>query len=383
MIYLMDNAQYLKILHFTNQLITDNLRQSGSASFIENIISRLEEYFGFHNVCMASLSNSGKKEISSNFVTPSISYTFLQKLLAAHRFNPYLLDISSDINRLSSKNNYKKDLVYQDLLRPFGYTDMIIQFIHCETNGKYLSCILFLCEKGTFTDETVALLKLLNEPIANAHLDNINTNRLLCRINKISDTMNYYPAGILYISADHKIVQTNSIARQYLADFGITDPYLYDTFFTNNIYTYYMRAIRSHNASLPLRIGNYLFSVVTTSNIMDNSCPAYQIFASELNHYEDNELLLNSIDEAVASVYIIYSEQQQVLFSENALTDLGLTRREAETAEFIAKGMTNTEIAAAMDISENTVKTHLANIYKKLGLNYRTELMSLLHRMNL
>lgn len=94
-------------------------------------------------------------------------------------------------------------------------------------------------------------------------------------------------------------------------------------------------------------------------------------------------MLLSSIDNAVASVYIIYSEQQQVLFSENSLTSLGLTRREAETAEFIAKGYSNTEIASAMDISENTVKTHLANIYKKLGLNYRTELMSLLHKMNL
>lgn len=91
-----------------------------------------------------------------------------------------------------------------------------------------------------------------------------------------------------------------------------------------------------------------------------------------------NEMLLSSIDNAVASVYIIYSEQQQVLYSENSL---GLTRREAETAEFIAKGYSNIEIASAMDISENTVKTHLANIYKKLGLNYRTELMSLLHKM--
>lgn len=144
-----------------------------------------------------------------------------------------------------------------------------------------------------------------------------------------------------------------------------------------------MRAIRSRTSPLPLRIGDYLFSVVTTSNIMDNSCPAYQIFDSELNHYEDDDLLLNSVDNAVASVYIIHSEQQQVLFSENSLTTLGLTRREAETAEFIAKGLSNTEIASAMDISENTVKTHLANIYKKLGLNYRTELMSLLHKMNL
>lgn len=379
----MKESTYLNLLRFTNQLITDNLKQSSNAAFIENTIERLYQFFGFDTVCMASLSNSGKKEISSNFVTSQKTYPFIQKLITAQRFNPYFLDTSSDINRLSSRPDYKKTLVYQDLLRPFGYTDMILQFIHPEGNEHYLSCILYLSDKDTFTAKTEELLQFLNQPIANAHLDNINTNRLICRINKISDTINYYPAGILYISADHKIVQTNAIARQYLADFGITDSYLYDTFFTNNIYTYYMRAIRSRTSPLPLRIGDYLFSVVTTSNIMDNSCPAYQIFDSELNHYEDDDLLLNSVDNAVASVYIIHSEQQQVLFSENSLTTLGLTRREAETAEFIAKGLSNTEIASAMDISENTVKTHLANIYKKLGLNYRTELMSLLHKMNL
>ena len=379
----MKESSYLNLLQFTNQLITDNLKQSSNAAFIENTIERLHQFFGFDTVCMASLSNSGKKEISSNFVTSQKTYPFIQKLITAQRFNPYFLDTSSDINLLSSRPDYKKTLVYQDLLRPFGYTDMILQFIHPEGNEHYLSCILYLSDKDTFTAKTEELLQLLNQPIANAHLDNINTNRLICRINKISDTINYYPAGILYISADHKIVQTNAIARQYLADFGITDSYLYDTFFTNNIYTYYMRAIRSRTSPLPLRIGDYLFSVVTTSNIMDNSCPAYQIFDSELNHYEDDDLLLNSVDNAVASVYIIHSEQQQVLFSENSLTTLGLTRREAETAEFIAKGLSNTEIASAMDISENTVKTHLANIYKKLGLNYRTELMSLLHKMNL
>lgn len=378
---MMEQTQYLKVLNFANQLITDNLQQSNHAGFIENTILRLNQFFGFQTVCMASLSNSGKKEITSNFVTSKVTYTFIQRLLTAHRYNPYLLDISADINRLSSKADYKKTLIYQDLLRPFGYTDIILQFIHPEGNERYLSCILYLSDKEPFTKETEELLQLLNQSIANAHLDNINTNRLLCRINKITDTINYYPTGILYISADHKIVQTNAIARQYLADFGVTDSYLYDTFFTNNIYTYYMRAIRSRGTSLPLRIGNYLFSVVKSSDVMDTSCPAYQIFDSELNHYEDNEMLLSSIDNAVASVYIIYSEQQQVLYSENSLVSLGLTRREAETAEFIAKGYSNIEIASAMEISENTVKTHLANIYKKLGLNYRTELMSLLHKM--
>lgn len=42
--------------------------------------------------------------------------------------------------------------------------------------------------------------------------------------------------------------------------------------------------------------------------------------------------------------------------------------------------MNNTEIADKIKISENTVKTHLSNIYRKLDINYRTELINLVHK---
>ena len=47
---------------------------------------------------------------------------------------------------------------------------MILQFIHPEGNEHYLSCILYLSDKDTFTAKTEELLQLLNQPIANAHL---------------------------------------------------------------------------------------------------------------------------------------------------------------------------------------------------------------------
>ncbi|MFD5392464.1 DNA-binding response regulator, partial [Streptomyces sp. NPDC127074] len=45
----------------------------------------------------------------------------------------------------------------------------------------------------------------------------------------------------------------------------------------------------------------------------------------------------------------------------------GLTRREAEILTLMARGMTNAEIATALFLSGNTVKTHINRVFTKTG----------------
>ena len=49
-----------------------------------------------------------------------------------------------------------------------------------------------------------------------------------------------------------------------------------------------------------------------------------------------------------------------------------LTAREAEVVQLVAQGFTNKEIAARLVISNTTVRTHLENIFFKLGVHTRT-----------
>jgi DNA-binding NarL/FixJ family response regulator len=51
----------------------------------------------------------------------------------------------------------------------------------------------------------------------------------------------------------------------------------------------------------------------------------------------------------------------------------GLSAREWEVLEQLAKGLTNSQIAEAISVSENTVKFHVQNIFQKLGVSNRTE----------
>ncbi|MEO0365454.1 MAG: response regulator transcription factor [Pseudomonadota bacterium] len=55
------------------------------------------------------------------------------------------------------------------------------------------------------------------------------------------------------------------------------------------------------------------------------------------------------------------------------LDSLGISPREHRVLELIADGQSNKEIARTLDISPNTVKTHVAKVFTKLEVSRRTE----------
>lgn len=81
--------------------------------------------------------------------------------------------------------------------------------------------------------------------------------------------------------------------------------------------------------------------------------------------YEGNALLH---PEATAQLL-----KEFVNLAHNRSKDYGLSNREMEVLELLSEGQTNKEIAKALWISEQTVKTHVAHIFDKLGTSDRTE----------
>jgi len=51
----------------------------------------------------------------------------------------------------------------------------------------------------------------------------------------------------------------------------------------------------------------------------------------------------------------------------------GLTRRETEILKLVAEGHTNAQLAKMLWVTEQTVKFHLSNVYRKLDVANRTE----------
>ena len=75
----------------------------------------------------------------------------------------------------------------------------------------------------------------------------------------------------------------------------------------------------------------------------------------------------------VREVPVPASPSDAFVRDEVKLGELGITPRELEILEHIASGKSTREIAEALFVSENTVKTHASRLFDKLAVKRRTQ----------
>ncbi len=91
------------------------------------------------------------------------------------------------------------------------------------------------------------------------------------------------------------------------------------------------------------------------------------------------EELVKAIKEVLKGGATLHPEAQAQLLKEYVFMarknqdTYGLSDREIEVLQLLADGMSNKEIAGNLFISTQTVKTHIAHIFDKLGVSDRTE----------
>ena len=106
---------------------------------------------------------------------------------------------------------------------------------------------------------------------------------------------------------------------------------------------------------------------------LDNGCDGYVLKDSDFD----------TLKKAIFSVYSgdTYIEPSLVPLLNSSLAERDvlkekvsdLTKRELEVLKMIASGAFNKEIALTLNISERTVKNHVSNIFKKIGVSDRTQ----------
>ena len=84
------------------------------------------------------------------------------------------------------------------------------------------------------------------------------------------------------------------------------------------------------------------------------------------------EELFHALRTAAAGKTVLSPPVASRLMSRFRSPQVALSQREIEILELLAAGASNREISRKLFISEATVKTHLAHVYDKLGVDSRT-----------
>ena len=94
-----------------------------------------------------------------------------------------------------------------------------------------------------------------------------------------------------------------------------------------------------------------------------------------------NRELLAAVQSVAQGRRFVSAEVEGILANDPPIPEL--SQRQREILESIARGLTNKEIAAALDISLESVKSHVKVILEKLEASSRTEAATIAQRKNL
>lgn len=160
--------------------------------------------------------------------------------------------------------------------------------------------------------------------------------------------------------------------------FGVFDPskkeyvYITSSFPVSELPNYASTSC-SADGVLMLRNAHGLF----TANFQHLRKTMYQFFVVRTDGVSLTERQMQIITYLLPSIYSAAARLSYINFR---LMAIGLTSREYEVARWILEGKDNWSIAKILGVGERTVKFHNCNLFKKLSVNNRSELIVLYHK---
>lgn len=136
-----------------------------------------------------------------------------------------------------------------------------------------------------------------------------------------------------------------------------------------------LKAVTVFGSSVLYHIKEFCDDILDDSEIKNSGSAAlYSNILKTPNGSINIEIFFNkdrSMNSKTQYVIVMkYSDEGQIIGDYK----FKFTKREADIIDGLIQGKNNIQLAQALNISENTIKTHIKSIYKKTGANNRTEL---------
>lgn len=197
--------------------------------------------------------------------------------------------------------------------------------------------------EGPFTEADLKVVSILSKFLSMAIAKSTGCQDSQDSRSMFCDAIDHIPQGIIITDSEYAIQYVNAAARE-ISQRNLNSPDLHQD----------LKNLMRHEVEVRGRYGLIKNDILTAKY-----CP----FPG--SNLQQNILFLqDDLPSAVSSLAAQY-----------------LTDREMDVLALVDRGMKNKEIALELDISVNTVKRHLDNIYAKLNVNSKAELISKIYKL--
>jgi len=350
------------------------------SNFPRNVVRLISEHFGYQTIQFCPFVTGPlkddkpvRKTLYNNFVSKNISSAIMK------RYNDYYAKRDIFVGRsLPSELKSRKVLVTQDVMSPEAYE----KTEHCEflqSFGVYYEMRVFLKhegrdiaalalyrrkEEGDFPSSEIRVFEYLSDLLS----------RQLVMAARLSlhaaITWNFdlffqdVKLGAVLLDKDMTVLRSNAAARAHADEMLAAIPSQSEYFMDNLSYL--------DEKDVPLQrliaeIGRELIDrgFLGKGNAVTNR---FQFLCKRF----PTENILGSVDNAYL-VFIIGQDSTKDEVSTGIMESL--TSREKDVLAYLVGGLDNNAIAAKLNVSIYTVRTHVANIYRKFDVNGRVALL--------
>ncbi|MED1953481.1 LuxR C-terminal-related transcriptional regulator [Brevibacillus centrosporus] len=344
-----------KILEFIDSILVPAER------FPQQVLLSLSQIFGYHRSIFWIADNQGNLflpitlNVEDRLVQDYVSYYFQHDLLHPQNAIPQNPSRTAlRINDVMPDQEYERTIYYNQFMRTYGNYDEM--GIYLKKEGMLVGTIgLARCEQEQrFTENDVRLVETLSRTIAHTlaihtHADELHRERMLLAAHSHLPSI-----GIIIVEPPSHIRYVNPAAKDICAEW-----------FFGKTYSNPVQAFIKHHVENNARVSSSSFSA-PAATVLSPSQQEFTMYVqpSVSTPFSDHRTL-------PYAVYLI-PKGTHAIREQDPLPHL--TRMEGRIYELVQQGYTNQLIANELHISLNTVKRHLQNTYRKLGVSNRTEL---------
>ena len=254
---------------------------------------------------------------------------------------------------LSRKELYRLEGLYQQFLRPLALEDQITFFLENTSSGSWskvtqtdatLVGFSLHCAQRSFTERDRLILNLLRPHLSQAHANAQKYQQYQQDLSQLHQTLDHL--SLIVLSSDGQVQRVTPQAVAWLE-------------------AYFPKPTNS--SQLSEHLWAWVKHQISCSALESNFSKAQLPLRIER---AGRQLVIRLVVEQ--EQYLLLLEEQTLSLSKS-LELLGLSQRETEVLFWVMQGKDNKAIAVHLSVCTSTVGKHLESIYRKLGVQSRTE----------